>query len=107
MDGIAWVHEQCHHLQARHGLLEELQAFAENVETHTESQSGHVPARSRKALDKAESDWISNRNRYDRYRAGGLAGSYGRLRVQCDDDVYLLVDELRRQAGSRSKLTCA
>src|SRR5262249_4739146 len=72
---IGWVDEQCNHLQARHGLLEELHAFGENVETHTKRVAGHVSARSREALDKAASDRISNRNRHDGYRAGGLSGS--------------------------------
>src|SRR5215470_16461910 len=96
---IGWVHEQCNHLQARHGLLEELHAFGENVETHTKRVAGHVPARSREALDKAACDRIRNRNRHDGYRAGGLSGSHNCWRILCDDDVYLLLDELRREAS--------
>jgi hypothetical protein len=68
-----------------------------NIETHTKSQSSHVPATPRKALDKATCDWIGNGNRHDRYRAGGLTRSYC-LCGQCDDDVHLLIDELRRRA---------
>src|SRR5262245_45220932 len=96
---IVWVHEQCNHLQARYGLLEELHAFGENVETHTKRVAGHVPARSREAFDKAASDRISNSNRHDGYRAGGLSGSHNCWRILCDDDVYLLLDELRREAS--------
>ena len=92
MERIGWVHQQFNRLQARYGLLEEPRAFAENIETHTKSQSGHVPATPRKALDKATCDWIGNGNRHDRYRAGGLARSYSCLRGQCDDDVHLLID---------------
>jgi hypothetical protein len=99
MESIGWVHEQCNHLQARHGLLQELHAFGEDVETHTKSQAGHVPARSREALDKAASDRVSNSNRHDGYRAGGLSGSHSCWRERRDDDVYLLLDELRREAS--------
>ena len=56
------------------------------------------PARSREALDKAASDRISNRNRHDGYRAGGLASSYSRCRGLGDDNVYLLLYQLRREA---------
>src|SRR5262245_56533827 len=104
---IGWVHEQCNLLRARHGLLEELHAFGENVETHTKTQAGHVPARSREALDEAESDWITNRNRHDGYRASGLSGSHSRWRVRCDDDVYFCSTSSAALLASRSKLAPA
>ena len=99
MERIGRVHEHCNHLQARHGLLEELHAFGENVETHTKTQAGHVSARSREALDKAVSNRISDRNRHDGYRAGGLSSSHSCWRERCDDDIYLLLHELRREAS--------
>src|SRR5262249_49340763 len=99
MERIGWVHEQCNHLQARHRLLQELHAFGENVETHTKSHASQVSARSREALDKAVTDWISDRNRHDWYRAGGLSGGHSCWRERCDDDVYLLLDKLRREAS--------
>ena len=61
------------------------------------------PARSREALGKAESDWIGNRNRHDRYGAGGLASSYSRCRGLCDDNIYLLLYQLHREATAAKK----
>ena len=52
----------------------------------------------REALDLGESVWIGKRFRLDRYRAGGLASSYSRCRGLCDDNVYLLLYQLRREA---------
>jgi hypothetical protein len=77
-------------------LLEELELFADQV-GHQQRRPGHVSARLREARHKPGAHWIGDRSHHDRNTRRCASRRAGCIRSKRDDDINLLLDELRRE----------